>query len=95
MGGGKEYFRLAETPKVLATLDEWIRHRGCECFASASGKRGTTAFRELRARGISQHAAAMTARFTQNWWRASASKAMQIALPMSYFDGLGVPRLAG
>jgi hypothetical protein len=24
--GWKEYFRLAETPRILADLDEWIRH---------------------------------------------------------------------
>jgi len=25
--GWKEYFRLADTPRILADLDEWIRHR--------------------------------------------------------------------
>ncbi len=27
LGGWKEYFRLAETPRVFSDLDEWIRHR--------------------------------------------------------------------
>lgn len=29
------------------------------------------------------------------WWRAAASGALHTALPISYFDRLGVPRLAG
>jgi group II intron reverse transcriptase/maturase len=34
-------------------------------------------------------------RTTRCWWRASANGAVQTALPISYFDRLGVPRLSG
>jgi RNA-directed DNA polymerase len=91
--GWKEYFRLADTPRVLRELDEWIRHR-LRLVQLKQWKRGTTVFRELRARGVSQHAAAMAALFARNWWRASGHQAFQIALPTSYYDRLGVPRLA-
>jgi len=91
--GWKGYFRLANTPKVLRELDEWIRHR-LRLVQLKQWKRGTTVFRELRARGVSEHAAAMAARFARNWWRVSSSPAFQIALPTSYYDGQGVPRLA-
>jgi hypothetical protein len=57
-------------------------------------KRGTTVFRELRARGVSQHAAAMAALFARNWWKVAGHKALQIALPTGYYDRMGVPRLA-
>jgi hypothetical protein len=91
--GWKGYFRLADTPGVLRDLDEWIRHR-LRLVQLKQWKRGPTVFRELRARGVSQHAAAMAARFAENWWRTSSHRAFQIALPTSYYDGNGVPRLA-
>ncbi len=91
--GWKEFFRLAETPGVLRDLDEWIRHR-LRLVQLKQWKRGTTVFRELRARGVSEPAAAMAAHFARNWWRVAGHKALQIALPTSFYDGMGVPRLA-
>ena len=91
--GWKEYFRLAETPRVFSELDEWIRHR-LRTLQLKQWKRGTVVFAELRARGVSGHASAMAARFARHWWRVGAHKAMQIALPIGYYDNEGVPRLA-
>ena len=91
--GWKEYFRLASTPGVFSDLDEWIRHR-LRTLQLKQWKRGITVYKELRARGIGQHASALAARFARNWWRVGAHKAMQIALPTSYYDKEGVPRLA-
>jgi len=92
--GWTEYFRLAETPRVLSDLDEWIRHR-LRLVQLKQWKRGPTAFRELRARGLTQHAAASAARFAEHWWRTSSHQAFHIALPASYYDRMGIPRLAG
>jgi group II intron reverse transcriptase/maturase len=92
--GWKQYFRLTETPGILRDLDEWIRHR-LRLVQLKQWKRGTTVFRELRARGVSQHVAAMAALFATNWWRVSGHSALTIALPTSYYDRIGVPRLAG
>lgn len=50
-------------------------------------------YRELRARGMTERAAATVAANTQRWW-ANAAIAIHIALPNRYFDELGVPRLA-
>jgi RNA-directed DNA polymerase len=90
--GWKEYFRLADTPKVFAGLDEWIRHR-LRAIHLKHWKRGTTIYRELRARGLSEHAAATVAANGRRWWKNSA-KLINVAFPISYFDQLGVPRLA-
>ena len=92
--GWKEYFKLADTPGIFKGIDEWIRHR-LRAVQLKQWKRGTTVFRELRARGISQHMAAMVALFCRSWWKVAAHKAMQIVLPTSYYDRMGVPRLAG
>ena len=90
--GWKEYFRLADTPNILAQLDEWIRHR-LRAIHLKHWKRGTTIFRELRARGLSVTGAARVASNGRRWWKNSA-KLINAAFPISYFDQLGVPRLA-
>ena len=93
LSGWKQYFRLAESPRVLRDLDEWIRHR-LRLVHLKQWKRGTTAYRELRVRGVPEQTAAMAAYFARSWWRTAGHRAFQIALPTSYFDGLGVPKLA-
>ena len=90
--GWKQYFRLADTPRIFADLDEWIRHR-LRAIHLKQWKRGATIFRELRARGLSEPKAATVARNSSRWWRNSA-KLINLAFPISYFDRLGVPRLA-
>ena len=90
--GWREYFKLAETPGVFSDLDKWIRHR-LRCLQLKQWKRGTTVFRELRARGMSVDAAAKVAVNTRRWWHNSAM-GLHLALPTSYFDRLGLPRLA-
>lgn len=90
--GWKGYFQLAETPKVLRALDEWIRHR-LRAIQLKQWRRGRTVYRELHARGLSPVAAKRVAANTHSWWKNSGMT-IHIALPISYFDGLGVPRLA-
>lgn len=90
--GWKAYFRFAETPRIFRDLDEWIRHR-LRAMQLKQWKRGRTVYRELRARGLSEHAAAMVAANTRRWWR-NAGMAIHLALPTSLYDRLGVPRLA-
>ena len=91
--GWKAYFRLAETPRVLSDLDEWIRHR-LRLVQLKQWKRGTTTYRALTARGLSPSTAAHVAANTRRWWRNSGM-AIHIALPISYYDRMGIPRLAG
>ncbi len=90
--GWKEYFKLADTPGVFSTIDKWIRHR-LRAIHLKHWKRGTTIFRELRARGLSARTAAIVARNGRRWWRNSGML-IHVAFPISYFDQLGTPRLA-
>jgi RNA-directed DNA polymerase len=90
--GWKEYFRLADTPRIFAELDEWLRHR-LRAIHLKQWKRGTTIFRELRARGLPEPAARKVASNGRRWWKNSA-KLINVAFPISYFDQLGIPRLA-
>jgi len=90
--GWKGYFHLAETPGVFKALDQWIARR-LRMVQLKQWKRGTTAYREMRTRGVPEWLAAKAARFTRNWWRLSTHGALQTALPGKYFEGLGLPRL--
>lgn len=90
--GWKEYFRLAETPNVLAKLDEWIRRR-LRQVELKQWQRGLTTFRELKRLGAADDVASLVAKYTRSWWSNSAKKA-HVALPSSRYDAMGVPRLA-
>jgi group II intron reverse transcriptase/maturase len=91
--GWKEYFKLADTPGIFADLDGWI-HRRLRALQLRQWKRGRTTFRELRARGLPEWLIVKGAGHGRRWWWAAALGALQTALPGSYFDRLGVPRLA-
>jgi hypothetical protein len=89
---GRTYFRLADTPAIFRDLDAWIRHR-LRALQLKHWKNESTVYRELRARGLSERKADKVARNTKSWWRNSGLE-ISIALPVSHFDKLGVPRLA-
>jgi RNA-directed DNA polymerase len=91
--GWKEYFKLSDTPGIFLDLDKWI-HRRLRAVQLKQWKRGRTVYRELSARGVPERLAPRAARFARNWWRVAAHGAMHTALPGSYFERLGVPRLA-
>jgi group II intron reverse transcriptase/maturase len=93
LAGWKQYFRLADTPGIFTSLDRWIRHRLRQAQLK-QWKRGTTVYRELRARNVPERAALAAAAHARRWWRTAARPALSIALPISYYDRIGVPRLA-
>ena len=90
--GWKNYFRLADAPKVFAELDERIRHR-LRALHLRHWKRGKVTYRELRARGASERTAAYVAANTRRWWKNSAML-IHVAFPIRYFNEQGIPRLA-
>lgn len=91
--GWKAYFKLAETPQILRALDGWL-HRRLRAWQLKQWKRGHATRRALRARGLPEWLVQHGGGHGRRWWWASALGAMQTALPGSYFDRLGVPRLA-
>ena len=90
--GWKEYFHLADTPRIFDNLDRWIRHRLRALHLKHWGQQSTI-YRELRARGMSKDAAMVVAVNCRRWWMNSG-RIIHVALPNRYFDRLGVPRLA-
>src|SRR5438094_6323871 len=77
----------------FAQVDQWL-HRRVRMLMLKQWKRGRTMYHELQRRGVEGAALGIAARFGRSWWHMAAHKALQIALPGTYLDSLGVPRLA-
>jgi RNA-directed DNA polymerase len=90
--GWKSYFGFCQTPSLLKALEEWIRHR-LRSMIWKQWKRGKQRYGQLRQRGVGTALAAQTAGSPHGPWRVSNSPALSIALPLAYFDSLGLPRL--
>ena len=90
--GWKEYFRLADTPKVFSDHDKWIRHR-LRALQLKQWKRGSKVYAEMRRLGLSEMAAAQAASVNQRWW-SRAAKLVHAGLTARFYDRIGVPRLA-
>lgn len=92
MLGWKGYFKLAQTPKIWRTLDEWLRHR-LRAIQLKHWKRGKTMHRELIQLGAAASVARKVAANSRCWWR-NADRLLKTVLTIAYFDRLGVPRLS-
>jgi RNA-directed DNA polymerase len=90
--GWKAYFRLAQTPRVMREMDQWLRHR-LRAIQLKQWRRGPTMFRELRKLGAPAALAARIAGNARRWWRNSAMGLNRV-MPIAYFDRLGVPRFS-
>ena len=84
------YFSFCEGKSIFKQIDSWIRRR-LRCYHLKQwGRRG---YRELRKRGVSVRLAWNTAKSAHGPWWLSRSPALSFALPLKYFDSLGLPRL--
>jgi RNA-directed DNA polymerase len=90
--GWKSYFGYCETPSVLHGLDQWVRHR-LRSVIWKQWKRGSVRFARLRQGNLGTDLAAQTAGSSHGPWRLANSPALSLALPIAYFDALGLPRL--
>src|SRR5439155_1316501 len=79
--GWKLYFQLAETPRIFEDLDKWLRHR-LRTVQLKQWKRGTTAYRELRARGVSDVTAREGAAHVRHWRAAGLHRLFAGAAPI-------------
>lgn len=88
--GWTGYFRISEVKGLFGELDKWVRRRLRAVLWKQWGRRG---YKELRSRGISRDLAWNTCKSAHGAWRISHSPALEIALPVSYFDKLGLPQM--
>jgi RNA-directed DNA polymerase len=92
--GWSNYFKLADTPRVFAELDSWIRRR-LRMVHLKQWKHGETCYRNLVARGLTLAAAKSVAGSHRCYWAVSGTTGMNVVFPNAYFDALGLPRLGG
>jgi hypothetical protein len=91
--GWRNYFGIGASHRLLRALDKWIRHR-LRAYLFKQWKNHRTIWQALRARGISEANARECAGYVGRWWRGSMLPWVNRALPVHFFDGLGLPRLA-
>ena len=78
---------------MLQDLEGWTRHRQ-RCVLWKQWKRSPVRFAELMKRGVSRELATRTVGSGHGPWRLGNSPALSQALPNTFFDSLGLPRLA-
>lgn len=88
--GWKAYFGIAEVLSPLLDIDKWVR-RKLRCYLWKQW--GRAGYRELRKRGIPSAEAWNTSKSAHGPWRISQTPALAQALPVRFFDALGLPRL--
>lgn len=88
--GWHAYFGFADSQSIFKELDSWVRRR-LRCYLLKQW--GRRRYRALVARGVSRDLAWNTTKSAHGPWRLSRSPALAFALPQSYFDSLGLPRL--
>jgi group II intron reverse transcriptase/maturase len=91
--GWKQYFHLAETPRIFRDLDRWIRRR-LRMLRLKQWKRGRTAYPALIRAGADRLAATHLAARLRRWWWASNHPAIKQAFHPREFTAMGLPELA-
>lgn len=92
VGGWIGYYRLADTPSVFQSLDEWLRRRLRQVLWKR-WKRGRTRYRELVRLGVPSQRAALGAVGTSPW-RMSATPVVHEALSNAYWRSAGLLSIA-
>jgi RNA-directed DNA polymerase len=87
--GWTAYFALADTPRPLSDLDEWLRRR-LRQVRWKEWKRYRTRRRNLRALGIPERPAREWAGSRRGYWRIAGSWVLHRALPDAYWRELGL-----
>ena len=87
--GWTAYFALADTPRPLSDLDEWLRRR-LRQVRWKEWKRYRNRRRNLRALGIPARSAREWAGSRRGYWRIAGSAPLQRALPKAYWRELGL-----
>ena len=86
------YFRLADSEGTFRDLDGWIRRRLRQIrwkeWKTTAAKR-----HNLRIRGISERSARKWAGSSKGYWRVAGSRVLQVSLPNTYWNRLGLKTL--
>jgi group II intron reverse transcriptase/maturase len=87
--GWTAYFALADTPRPLSDLDEWLRRR-LRQVRWKEWKRPLTRRRSLQALGVPPQQAREWAGTRKGYWRTAGSAPLQRTLPNAYWREQGL-----
>ena len=87
------YFWLADAEPTFASLDGWLR-RHLRQVRWKEWKTTAAKRHNLRLRGIPESEARKWAGVTRRYWRVAGSQILQVSLPNSYWDHLGLKSLS-
>lgn len=87
--GWTAYFSLADTPRPLSDLDEWLRRR-LRQVRWKEWKRSHTRWRNLKGLGVHPEQAREWAGSRKGYWRLAGSAPLHRALPNAYWRDLGL-----
>lgn len=90
--GWMGYFRLADTPKVFAELDMWLRRRMRQ-IRWKEWKRPATRQANLRKLGISRQTAHEWSYSSKGYWRIAGTAVLDRSLTNAYWDDQGLKLL--
>ena len=90
--GWVTYFRNAQCQKHLRHLDQWLR-RKVRCYRLKQRKRAKPIADFLMDRGVPQWRAWLLALSGKGWWRMSGSPQASEAMPIQWFEKVGMINL--
>jgi RNA-directed DNA polymerase len=91
--GWVTYYRHAQCKSTLRDLDGWLR-RKLRCVKLKRCKLVRTMVRFLIGNGVTRGNALKLASSGKGWWRLTDSQQAKQAMPIAWFDALGLVRLA-
>jgi len=91
--GWVTYYRHAQCKSTLRELDEWLR-RKLRCVKLKRCKLVRTMVRFLIGNGVTRGNALKLASSGKGWWRLTDSQQAKQAMPIAWFDALGLVGLA-
>jgi RNA-directed DNA polymerase len=91
--GWVTYYRHAQCKSVLQDLDGWVR-RKFRCVQLKHCKRVRTIIKFLMGNGVKRDNAVKLASSGKAWWRLTDSQQAKQAMPIAWFDALGLVRMA-
>ena len=91
--GWVTYYRHARCESTLRDLDGWLR-RKLRCVKLKRCKHVRTMVRFLIGNGVTRGNALKLASSGKGWWRKTNSQQAKQAMPVAWFDALGLVRMA-
>ena len=92
--GWVTFYRYAQCKSTLLDIDGWLR-RKLRCVKLKHCKTPATIATFLRGQGVRDRAARQLASSGKGWWRLSSTEQAKRAMPIAWFDELGLVRMEG